>query len=237
MLLAVDIGNTNINLALIDRKGRIKNKFKIPTHKFNLRTTLKGIRRKIDKIIVVSVVPKVLKKVKREVRTLIVGDNIKVPLKSVYNKKEIGQDRLVTAFAAKSLYDLPILIIDFGTAVTFDVVSKKGAYLGGLILPGIKMSLTSLSERTAMLPETYLKKTRSIIGKDTRSSIRGGMIYGYAAMCEGLIGLFRKKLGRDLKVVATGGDAPIISRYTSSIRKVDLNLSLKGLYLLSKKKA
>ena len=226
MLLAVDIGNTNINYALINKKGRI--------HRLN-----KPPAAGVDKVIIVSVVPKTLRKVKgslkkkyKNAKILVVGKNIKVPLKCEYNKREIGQDRLITAFAARILYGLPILIIDFGTAVTFDLVSKKGAYSGGLILPGMKMSLESLSERAAMLPKTHLKKTSSFIGKDTRSSIRNGMIYGYSALCGGLIATFRRKIGKDLKVVATGGDSPLISRYTRAMKKVDTNLSLKGLYLL-----
>ncbi|MGB2706429.1 MAG: type III pantothenate kinase [Candidatus Omnitrophota bacterium] len=233
MLLAVDIGNTNINYALIDKKGKIRRP---------RRSDLRG--QEIDEIIIVSVAPKTLRKVKRDlrrrfnkVRISVVGRDVKVPLKCVYNKRQIGQDRLITASAAASLYGLPILIIDFGTAVTFDVVSGKRVYLGGLILPGVKMSLESLSERTAMLPKTYLKKTRSFIGKDTSSSIRSGMLYGYGALCEGLIKLFRKRVGKSVKVVATGGDAPLIAKYAPSMKNVDLDLSLKGLYLLSRKKA
>ena len=216
MKLLIDIGNTNINRALTGKKGNV------------------------DKVVIVSVVPATLKKLKRSLKRkhknakiLVVGENIKVPLKCRYNKRQVGQDRLVTAFAAKRLYGLPILIIDFGTAVTFDFVSHKGVYEGGLILPGIKMSLDSLSERTAMLPKTYLKKTRSFIGRDTVSSIRNGMIYGYASACDGLVSRFRKKMGKNLKVVATGGDARLIAGYTRSLKKIDPNLSLKGLCLLS----
>lgn len=216
MKLLIDIGNTNINRALTGKKGNV------------------------DKVVIVSVVPATLKKLKRSLKRkhknakiLVVGENIKVPLKCRYNKRQVGQDRLVTAFAAKRLYGLPILIIDFGTAVTFDFVSHKGVYEGGLMLPGIKMSLDSLSERTAMLPKTYLKKTRSFIGRDTVSSIRNGMIYGYASACDGLVSRFRKKMGKNLKVVATGGDARLIAGYTRSLKKIDPNLSLKGLCLLS----
>ena len=241
MLLAIDIGNTNIALALISKNGSIKQRYHTPTHKFNLKPILKKLQKRIDKIFIVSVVPKVLGEVKRSLkrkfkntRIFVVGKDVKVPLKSLYNKREIGEDRLATAFAAKSLYGLPILIIDFGTAVTFDVVSKKGVYLGGLIVPGIKMSLESLSERTAMLPKTYLKKTRFFIGKDTTSSIRNGMIYGYSAICEGLVALFRKKISKNIKIIATGGDAPLISRYTPSMKRIDLDLSLKGLYFLNR---
>ena len=217
MKLLIDIGNTNINRALRGAKG------------------------KVDKVVVVSVDPAMLKKQKRVLKRkyksaeiFVVGEDIKVPLKCRYNKRQIGQDRLVTAFAAKSLYGLPVLIVDFGTAVTFDFVSRNDVYEGGLILPGIKMSLDSLSERTALLPKTYLKKTSSFIGRDTVSSIRNGMIYGYASICDGLVSQFRKRIGKNLKVVATGGDARPIGSYTRSLKKIDPNLSLKGLYLLAR---
>ncbi|OGW76050.1 MAG: hypothetical protein A2Z72_07755 [Omnitrophica bacterium RBG_13_46_9] len=243
MILAADIGNTNINAAIIDKYGAIRRRFSTLTVKTDIGPLCKKVREagEVEKIIIVSVVPEALSKVRHELgknfrRTpiLIVGENIRVPLKCEYNKRQIGQDRLITAFAAKSFYGLPVLIIDFGTAVTFDAVSRKGVYLGGLILPGIKMSLESLYERTALLPRTYLKKTRSFIGKDTASSIRNGMIYGYSAICEKLIELFRKRIGIDIKVIATGGDAPLIGYYARSMRKSDPDLSLKGLYLLSK---
>ncbi|MCQ9206970.1 MAG: type III pantothenate kinase [Omnitrophica bacterium] len=243
MILAIDIGNTNVDFALMSKTGKIKERFSCPSKdKASLARVIAKIKKKQkpDKIIVVSVAPGALKAVKSylkkhlpKIPLSVVGSNVSVPLKCEYNKKEVGQDRLVTAYAAKLLYGSPVLIVDFGTAVTFDAVSKKGAYLGGLILPGIKMSLTSLSENTSMLPRTVLKEPRTLIAKNTVSSIRAGMIYGYASMCEGLVKLFKKKLGKSLKVVATGGDAPIIKRHTKSLKKVDLNLSIKGLHLLA----
>lgn len=239
MLLAVDIGNTNINFALIKKSARIYFKYSTPSGNPNLKPILN--KKKIDEVIIVSVVPQVTDKIKniiknkfKKAKIYVVGKNVKVPMKCAYSKKEIGQDRLVTAFAAEILYGLPILIIDFGTAVTFDVVSKKNVYEGGLIVPGIKMSLESLAERTAMLPRTYLKKTNTFIGKSTSSSIRNGMIYGYGSLCEGLIKNFKKHVSRKIKVVATGGDSVLISRYAPSIKNINLNLSLIGLFLLSK---
>ncbi len=250
MLLAVDIGNTNINSAVIDNKGKILKKFTINPHSTDAVergfhcVSGTGVSRgwEIEEVVIVSVAPEILRKVKRglrkqfrRARIIIVGRDVKVPMKCLYSKGQIGQDRLITAFAASSLYGLPALIIDFGTAVTFDVVSGKMTYLGGLIVPGVKMSLESLHDRTAMLPKTYLRKTRLLIGRDTASSIRSGMIYGYGALCKGLVKLFKKKLGKNIKIVATGGDAPLLTRHVPSVKNIDLNLSLKGLYLLSKK--
>lgn len=239
MILTIDIGNTNINFALINKNGKILKKYVAPSvDKNKIRKALIKIKN-ISSIFIVSVAPKTLsitkndiKKIFKKVKTFIIGQDIKVPLKCEYNKKEIGQDRLVTAFAAKELYGNPTLVIDFGTAVTFDAV-KGDRYLGGLILPGIKMSLESLHSRTSMLPMTHLKKVNSFIGKNTKSSIRGGMAYGYGAICDGLAERFKKKIGKKLKMVATGGDAYLISRYTKSLKIIDSNLSHKGLFLLS----
>ena len=192
----------------------------------------------MDKVIIDSVSPKKLKMVlgslwKTHYRgeVYIVGKDIKVPLKSVYNPREIGQDRLVTAYAASRVYGKPALTIDFGTALTFDVVSKKNVYLGGLILPGIKMSLESLHKKTALLPEIALREARGFIGRNTKISITNGIIYGYVSLCEGLIRKFRRRF-KDLKVVATGGNAKLISKYTPLIKNVDEDLSLKGLAML-----
>ena len=243
MLLAIDIGNTNIDFALFNEKGKIIKRYAKPTSFANAALVIAKIeeRTDIEKVILASVVPvmqkrieKMLRNTFRPIRVSVVGKNVKAPLKSEYKKTEIGQDRLITAFAAQAIYGKPVLIIDFGTAVTFDAISKKGSYLGGLILPGIKMSLDSLSERTALLPKTYLKKTSTFIGKNTEASIRNGMIYGYASICEGLVKRFQKKLGKSLKVVATGGDAALISKYSPSLRTLEPDLALKGLYLIAR---
>lgn len=241
MLLAVDIGNTKINLGIIDKVGRIKKRYNLPTRKKGLVSVLHRIKKTcyIDVIAIVSVVPwallhveSAIKRYFPDIKVYVVGREIKVPIRSDYNKKQIGQDRLVTAFAAKRIYGTPLLIIDFGTAITFDFISEDGCYKGGLILSGIKMSLESLHAKTALLPKTFLKKTKTFIGKDTVSSIRNGLIYGYASLCDGLIKLFRKKISKSLKVVATGGDAMLIAQYSSSLKRIDTSLALKGIYLM-----
>jgi type III pantothenate kinase len=249
MLLAVDIGNTNISLGLFKGK-RLTGQCSIPTKAaFNLRAhcesqfpSLRGAKRRgnLKKIIIVSVVPgiatrftKTAKKVFKNARVSIVGKDLKVPLKNQYNKSQIGQDRLVTAYAATKLFGTPCLIVDFGTAVTFDAVSARNVYLGGLILPGIKMSLASLYSGTSLLPKVVLKKAQGFIGKNTKQSIVNGMVYGYGSVCDGLVAHFRKQLGKKLQIVATGGDARLISKYTSSIKKINPSLSLQGLAFLS----
>ncbi|NQT22778.1 MAG: type III pantothenate kinase [Candidatus Omnitrophica bacterium] len=240
MLLAIDIGNTNINAAFFKGKKLVKRMTfgGFPQAEgMILKREISRIN-KADSIIIVSVSPKrlntvlgTLRKTNKGIPIYIVGKHLKVPIKSLYNPKEIGQDRLVSAYAASRLYGTPVLIVDFGTAVTFDVVSKNLVYLGGLILPGVKTSLESIHKKTALLPEVELRRARGFIGTNTKDSIRNGMVYGYSLLCEGLIRKFKNKF-KNLKVVATGGDAKLISRYSPSIRKVDADLSLKGISFL-----
>ena len=232
-ILAIDIGNTNITVGLF-KGSRLVKKYKIST-----RSRFLGFQR-ADEAVISSVVPNALPRVLtalkrsgiRKIR--IAGRHIKVPIRNMYTVKvQVGQDRLVNAFAARSLYGAPCVIIDFGTAVTFDCVSKRGEYLGGLILPGIEMSLQGLYDRTALLPNVKLKASSSIIGKDTVSSIRGGILFGLGATADGLVSRYRKILGTSLKVIATGGNAALVKKYTKSIRIIDEDLTLKGLFLIS----
>ena len=126
------------------------------------------------------------------------------------------------------------MIVDFGTAITFDIISKRGDYLGGLILPGIELSLSGLYKNTALLPKVKLESSSSIIGKDTVNSMRGGILFGFGAMCDGLAAKYKKILGRSIKVIATGGNSKLMKRYSKSIQRVDEDLTLKGLQLISK---
>ena len=247
-LLAIDIGNTNITAGIF--KGtKLLGKTKVPTPSYSsyirqFKTLIKGSGlelKNVDEAIVSSVVPLALARLVVELRRMsgtikitIVGRDLKVPVRNRYRiKKEVGQDRLVSAYAAQLLYGSPAVIVDFGTAITFDIISKKGDYLGGLILPGIKLSLSSLYKNTALLPKVELKAATSIIGKDTVNSMRGGILFGFGAMCDGLIAQYRKILGKSTKVIATGGNAALIKRYAKSIQIVDEDLTLKGLQLIS----
>jgi type III pantothenate kinase len=246
--LAIDIGNTNVTIGIF--KGtNLLGKTKIPTGSYSsyvrrFKTLIKGSGlelNSVDGAIVSSVVPLALARLMAELRRMsgtikitIIGRDKKVPIRNRYRiKKEVGQDRLVNAYAAKALYGAPAVIIDFGTAITFDIISKKGDYLGGLIIPGIKLSLSSLYRNTALLPNVELKAAASIIGKDTVNSMRGGILFGFAAMCDGLAAQYRKILGKSAKVIATGGNAALIKRYAKSIQHVDEDLILKGLQLIS----
>ena len=192
-------------------------------------------------IIISSVVPLALARLVAELhrmcisKIIILGRDKTVPIRNRYRiKNEVGQDRLVNAFAAKILYGTPAVIIDFGTAITFDIISKRGDYLGGLILPGIELSLSSLYRNTALLPNVELERASSIIGKDTVSSMRGGILFGFGAMCDGLATKYKKILGKSTKVIATGGNSKLMKRYARSIQHVDEDLTLKGLQLISR---
>ncbi|MDD5439794.1 MAG: type III pantothenate kinase [Candidatus Omnitrophica bacterium] len=241
MILAIDVGNTNTHAGIFDIKKSVgaNNYSPLPVDTFYFPGAIRRYAKKIHKVIIVSVAPNRLRVALKELKryysgpVAMVGRDIHVPLKSEYNPKQIGQDRLVTAYAAAHIYGSPVLIIDFGTAVTFDVVSSRGVYCGGLILPGLKMSLESLHKGTALLPEVMLKKTPGFIGRNTGESIRHGMIYGYASLTEGLIRRFRRMF-KGLRIVATGGNAHLIGSYTPLLKQIDGALALKGLCLLEK---
>lgn len=235
-ILAIDIGNTNITVGLFSGRKLVK-KEKIPTSAEALYK--KVAQYPAPEVVISSVVPLALGRMICELnraskrKLVILGRDIVVPINNLYrNKKEVGQDRLINAFGARAIYGVPAVIIDFGTAITFDIVSKKGSYLGGLILPGIEMGLRSLYEKTALLPDVELKPALNMIGKDTVSSIRGGILFGYGAMCDSLVSKYRALLGREIKVIATGGNAKLIKRYARSIQIVDENLTLKSLALI-----
>lgn len=239
MLLAIDIGNTNINFGIF-RSGRIIKRFFIPTKGYNPRS----IKNKLDKadindVIVCSVVPAATQKLKTALnrllkkRPIIIGKDIKVPLKNLYRKpREVGQDRLVNAFAGITLYGAPLIAVDFGTAVTFDIVSADKAYLGGMILPGLKVSLDCLAKRTALLPQIRLKKPGEFIGRDTKSSMLSGIVYGFASLTDALVARIKDKTGPRAKVIGTGGDIGLIGRYCKQLDKIDRDLTLKGLNLI-----
>jgi type III pantothenate kinase len=236
-LLAIDIGNTNIGLAVFSSNHLII-RFFIPTQtkKYSLMLNKLSSRKDITTAIICSVVPKATSLLEKDIKKIlnikpyVLGRDIKVSIKNLYQKpQQVGQDRLVNAHAGSILYGAPLIIIDFGTAVTFDIVSKKKEYLGGMILPGLQISLDALGERTALLPKIKLAKPNNLIGKDTKSSMLSGIVYGFAALSDNLVRQIKKKTGKDTKVIGTGGDISLIARYCQGIDKIDEDLTLKGL--------
>jgi type III pantothenate kinase len=241
MLLCVDIGNTNITFGIF--KGmRLLKVFDIPTDRYAFIKLKRALGRvKVRNSIICSVVPQITGKLAYNLRNLtktrpqIIGKDIFVPIKNRYRKpKEVGQDRLVNAYAATRLYGTPAIAIDFGTGVTFDIISKKGEYLGGMILPGLKISLEALHMRTALLPNVKLDNPKELIGRDTKNSILSGIVYGYAALTDNLIVKIKNKIGRNAEVIATGGSSVFISRYCRMIKRVCPDLTLKGMMLIHK---
>ncbi len=166
-------------------------------------------------------------------KTLAVGPGIRagMPIR-IDNPRELGADRLVNAVAAFEVLGGPCISVDFGTAVTYDVVSKDGEYLGGVITPGIELSLEALTERGAKLPKIDLVTPRSAIGRSTVEAIRSGIVFGYAAQADGLVRRIQGELGEQCEVIATGGLAPIVVPHTETIGHTDDLLTLNGLKLI-----
>ena len=237
MVLVADIGNTNINFGIF--KGKILRKsWSIPIAKAISVSSLK--RYNIKTAIICSVVPDKTKALKKKLKTtlkinpLIAGVDVKVPVKNLYrNPKQVGQDRLVNAYAAWKIYGGPLIIVDFGTAITFDAISKSGSYLGGIITPGVGISLETLFKRCALLPRVKFSKPKSLIGKDTKNSILSGIVYGYGCLCDGIILKLKKSFKNKPLVVSTGGSVELMRKFCGQIDKVDKNLTLKGLNLLT----
>lgn len=241
MLLAIDIGNTNIVFGVFSGKKIVK-QWRVSTPKTTLQglPTIKGI----DQIIVASVVPSLdkplakllIKKYGVKPRFVTAGNilGIKVKLRA---KRQIGADRVVDALAAYKLYGGSAIVVDFGTATTFDVISAKGEYLGGAIAPGILLARDALHAQTAKLPRIDLQAPRSVVGKNTTEAIRSGLVLGYVAMVEGLVARIKNEsrfTNHEPRVIATGGLARLICKYTEVIDIIDENLTLKGLMLCQK---
>ncbi|MCX7661210.1 MAG: type III pantothenate kinase [Candidatus Omnitrophica bacterium] len=243
MNLTISIGNTNIRWAIFEKNELIRASF-FSTEAVDYSKFLNSIfkENKIEKVILCSVVPQATQKIKRALdffkkEILILGENVKVPLKNLYRKKKrLGQDRLLNAFTAVLYYGTPVVVVDLGTAITFDVVSKNKEFLGGFILPGLGISLKALQENTALLPKLKLKFPSEFIGKDTQQCILSGIIFGFSELIDGLIRRLRKKMGRNLRVVLTGGDACWICNYLKEKFILDKDLALKGLNFLVDKK-
>ena len=242
-LLAIDVGNTSVDFCLF-KDGRMSGRTRLTTGKDWKAFTrkIRPYRNRILGCVVSSVVPAVMPSLKRalarEIRVTphVIGENIRVPISNRYRKpKQVGSDRLVNALAGFTTYGGPLLIIDFGTALTFDLINRRGDYLGGVIMPGPQIWLDSLAERTALLPRMVLhdpiRKTPALPGRTTEESVRAGALFGYAVLCEGMITHFKKQYGRRVRVMACGGQAKMIARYCKQIRYVDDTLTLRGLYL------
>lgn len=253
MLFVVDVGNTNITYGVYDDEKLVaqfrmmsKNSYTSDEYGMLITGLLRANGINVDDIngtIIASVVPNLMHSltsaIEKYIKTkpLIVGAGIKTGIKIITeNPKEIGADRIVDAVGAYYKYGGPILVIDFGTATTYDLITKNGEFAAGITAPGIRMSAKALWGDTAKLPEVEIKKPKSILAQETISSIQAGLLYGQIGQTEYIINQVIKETGyKDLKVVATGGLGRIISEETKMIEVYDASLTLEGLRLIYNK--
>jgi len=246
MLLAIDIGNTNVVLGVFEgerlrESWRVGTKASITADEYAVIVkdlfAFSGIEfRQIDGIIISTVVPPLLSIMSEmsrkyfKIEPMVVTSELKTGITLSYeNPREIGADRIVNAAAAFRLYGGPLIIIDFGTATTFCAVTANGEYLGGAITPGVKISAEALYQRAAKLPRIELTRPRTIIGRDTVSAMQAGILYGYAGLVDGIVERMKRELSPDARVVATGGLAELVAPETRGTIEVIPNLTLEGL--------
>lgn len=249
MLLVVDVGNTQTHFGTYSG-DELQERWRFATVRTSTADELGAALRALlelrgvgladlDGSIISSTVPQLEPEWIRMGRrylghdTVAVGPGLRtgMPIR-IDNPRELGADRLVNSVAAFEAVGGPVIAVDFGTAVTYDVVSARGEYLGGVITPGVSISLDALTTRGARLPKIDLAPPRHTIGKGTVEAIRSGIIYGYAAQVDGLVTRIIAELGQEAEVLATGGMASVIAPHTTVIDAIDEDLTLKGLKLL-----
>ena len=249
MLLAIDIGNTNIALGIFEGET-LRATWNVATDidktadeyavlLLNL-LPMEGLNLSdIDHVSMACVVPPLLTIFEElsqryfNISPLIVGPGVKTGVRiCTDNPREVGADRVANAAAAHHLYSGPMILIDFGTATTLDVLSKEGDYLGGAIAPGILIAAEALFERASKLPRVELVPPEHAIGKNTVTTMQSGIIFGYVGLIESLVKRMNHELGQEAYVVATGGLAEIIARQTKVVNTVNMHLTLIGLRLI-----
>ncbi|MBW1862106.1 MAG: type III pantothenate kinase [Deltaproteobacteria bacterium] len=253
MLLCIDIGNTNIVLGVTDR-DRIIDHWRIRAERDmtadelgilmrNLLSSSKIRMSDITDMIISCVVPPLLNAAEEfarryfSIRPMIMGPGLKTGMPIHYNNpSEVGADRIVNAVAAYEKYGTGLIVVDFGTATTFDYVSKEGAYIGGAIAPGVIISSEALFQKASKLPSVEIfGKPENVIAKDTVSSINVGIVYGYAGLVDGIVNRIKREVMHELTVIATGGIANIISEESETIEHIDEFLTIEGLMIIFKR--
>ena len=238
-LIAVDIGNTSTHIAAhAGKKWRSHRRVATQNFKAGVLSAIKAIlpKNRESCVVIGSVVPQAGKYLSQAIpeklglKTLLIGPEYPVPINNLYrNPRQVGVDRLLNGLAAFKKVRGAVIVIDFGTAITFDVVSQKGEYLGGVIAPGIEISLEALFQKTALLPKTHLQHPHSIIGKDTVESIRVGCSVGIGGLCDRIIEEIESTHHFHAKVIATGGYASFMSRYCRRPNKILPDLIFDGI--------
>lgn len=249
LLLALDIGNTSIAIGVYEG-DTLAATFRIATDQDNLpdeyamlllsllRT--RGIEPEdIAAAVLSSTVPSLVTTFERvcreyfDVEALVVGTGVRTGIRVRYdNPREVGADRILHAVAALARYEPPIVIVDLGTALVFDAISREGDYLGGAIAPGIGIATQALFTRAAMLRRVSIERPPSVIGRNTVHSVQAGVFYGYADMVTGMVRRYREEVGEDATVIATGGYASILASELDCIDAIEENLNLEGLRLV-----
>ena len=253
MLLTIDVGNTNIALGMVD-EGKVAGSFRLTTK--TPRTSDEYViclnaflaaenfsREDVDDVIISSVVPKIMYSLTSAIRKcfgkepLIVGPGIRTGVEiKTENPKEVGADRIVDCVAAHYFYKRACIIVDFGTATTFDYVSEEGVFQYTVIAPGLQISANALPSSPARLPEVKTRKPESILGRNTISGIQSGVVYGYIGLVEYIIKTMKKELNDpDAYVIATGGLGRVIANETEEIDIYDPDIAYKGMSILYEK--
>lgn len=252
MLLAIDVGNTNITMGIFDEDdliGSFRLTTKTPRTSDELGFILcnmmitKGINPDmIEEVIISSVVPKIMYSLTNSIRKylnrepLIIGPGIKTGVKiQSDNPKEVGADRIVNVAAAYHIYKKACLVIDFGTATTYDYISDEGVFEYTVISPGIEISAQALVSQTAKLPDVEIKKPESILAKNTIAGMQAGLAYGYIGQVEYIVKQIKKELKKEMLVIATGGLGRIIVPETEAIDLYDPDLAYKGMKIIFEK--
>lgn len=246
MVLAIDVGNTNVLIGLYEQE-KLKVSWRISTNKNQTADELAMIFhqllervqvsfKEVSGVVISSVVPPLILSLQRmvekyfELTPVIVGPGIKTGIKiGLENPKELGADRIANAIAAIDQYGTPLIIVDFGTATTFDYIDEEGTYQGGAIAPGVNISTEVLFRKAAKLPKIELVKPPSVIGKNTVNAMQSGIIYGFVGQVDAIVSRIIAESGTTPKVIATGGMADLIASESSTIDVVNNLLTVDGL--------
>lgn len=253
MLFVIDVGNTNVVLGIYEGDDlrfsyrmtteRTRSSDEIGFFFLQILQNANITTEQIEDVVISSVVPPIMHALENAVRKyikkepLIVSSATPLPMKILLdNPLELGADRIVNAIAAHEIYDGPLIVIDFGTATTFCAVAENGDYLGGIIYPGLKISIDALVERTAKLPKIEIIRPEHVIGKNTVQSMQSGLVHGYAGMVDSLVRKIAKEMNADkVTVVATGGLSVLISKEAETISHINRDLTLTGLKIIYQK--
>jgi type III pantothenate kinase len=244
MLLAADVGNTQTVLGLYSQ-GDLRDNWRLATERSTtadeLGVLLAGLLdlEAVSGICLASTVPVLVREWEllahkwAQAPLLVVGPGVKTGIAIRYDDpREVGPDRIVNAVAAKDRYGAPVIVVDFGTSTNFDVVSPEGEYVGGVLAPGIEISMDALFARAARLVKVDYAAPPTVIGKTTVGGLQSGLVYGFAGQVDGIVGRIREEIAADARVVATGGLADLVAPHSRTIERVDPFLTLDGLRMV-----